>query len=76
MTKVDSCGSVYRVKTVQPGMNLNRQLRKLEAQATTPARAIYVAYVKGLLLASAAMGIPQPASHFIPMIFEEFDDCS
>lgn len=59
-------------RTVQPGMKVARQLRKLDAHATTPDKAVYVAYLKGLLLASVALGVPQPASQFIPMIQEEF----
>ncbi len=62
------------MKSIQPGMKVERQLRKLDALATTEQRAVYVAYCKGLLLASVAMGTPQPASQFIPMIEEEFGE--
>ena len=53
-------------------MDVDKQLRKLDARATDPARAAYVAHLKGLLLQSVAAGRPVLASEFIPMLDEEF----
>jgi len=60
------------MKTVAFDMDVPRQLRKLDALATDPARQAYVVYLKLLLLKSVADGVPQPASQFIPLFEEEF----
>ena len=60
------------MRTVRPGMDVARQLRKLDAAASTPEQARYAGHLKGLLLASVAAGLPQPASDFIPALHEEF----
>lgn len=57
---------------VEFDMDVARQLRKLDARATTPERARYVEHLKGLMLLSVAQGRPVPASQFIPMLEEEF----
>jgi len=64
------------VISVQPTMNVAAQCRKFDARMQTAPSvdaAAYLAYCKGLLLASVAMGAPQPASNFIPMYEEEYE---
>ncbi|OBH08955.1 hypothetical protein [Mycobacterium sp. E1747] len=60
---------------VQPGMSLIKQVRKFDSRITDAASveaAIYLSYLKGLMLATVAMGAPQPASNFLPWYDEEF----
>lgn len=62
---------------VQPGMSVSKQVRKFDtriADAPSVHAATYLAYLKGWMLATVALGAPQPASNFLPMYEEEFDD--
>lgn len=64
------------MKNVQPGMNVDRQRRKILALVTPEspfAQRSYVTHLVTLFDAAIARGIPQPASEFIPMFQEEFD---
>lgn len=57
-------------------MNIARQRRKILALVTPQspfAQQSYVTHLVTLFDAAIARGIPQPASQFIPMFFEEFD---
>jgi len=59
----------------QPDMKLDRQVRKFDtriADAPSVEAACYLAYLKGRMLASVAMGAPQPASNYLPAYEEEF----
>ena len=59
----------------EPTMCVARQARKFDARiADAPSvdAAVYLAYLKGLMLASVAVGAPQPASYFLPRYDEEF----
>ena len=60
------------MKTVAFDMDVDRQLRKLDALVTAPEHEGYVNHLKDLLRQSVAAGTPQPASQFIPMFQEEF----
>lgn len=62
--------------SVQPGMNVAKQRRKIEqriVEAPGPDAAAYLAHLLGAFDASVAAGLPRPASEFLPMYFEEFD---
>lgn len=62
---------------IQPGMDIRRQIRKFDtriADAPTDHAATYLAYLKGRMLATIALGAPQPASNFLPMYEEEFNE--
>lgn len=62
---------------VQPGMSIAKQARKFNTRiedAPSVHAARYLAYLKGRMLATVAMGAPQPASNFLPMYEEEFDE--
>lgn len=64
------------MKTVTSDMNVDRQRRKLLALVTPDspfAEQAYVTHLVTLFDAAIARGVPQPASQFIPMFFEEFD---
>lgn len=74
---VDICDtvSVMSGASVQPTMNVARQARKFEtrmAAASTVEEACFLAYLRGRMLATVAMGRPTPASSFLPMYDEEF----
>ena len=60
--------------TVQLGMDVGRQARKFDTRiAVAPIdQAVYLAYLKGLMLATVAMGAPRPFSEFYPLFEEEF----
>lgn len=61
--------------SVQDTMSLPKQVRKFDtriADAPTLDAACYLAYLKGQMLATVAMGRPTPASQFLPMYEEEF----
>lgn len=59
---------------VQPGMDVGRQVRKFDVRITVAPgdEAAYLAYLKGRMLATVALGVPQPFSQFAPMADEEF----
>jgi hypothetical protein len=62
---------------LQPTMNVGKQIRKFDqriADAPSIDAAAYLAYLKGLMLASVVMGAPQPASNFLPAYEEEFEN--
>lgn len=62
---------------VEPGMRVARQVRRFDqriADAPSATAAVYLAYLKGRMLATVAMGAPQPASAFLPLYDEEFGD--
>jgi hypothetical protein len=59
----------------QPTMDVARQARKFDmriADAPSVDAAAYLAYLKGRMLATVAMGAPQHASYFLPQYEEEF----
>jgi hypothetical protein len=61
---------------VQPTMSVARQVRKFESRiavADTIEKRCYLAYLKGRMLATVALGVPQPASNFLMMYDEEFE---
>lgn len=63
------------MRSVQPGMNIPRQRRKITHlinNAETVDQAAYLAYLLGLFDANVALGVPRPASEFLPMFDEEF----
>jgi hypothetical protein len=60
---------------VQPDMSIAKQARKFDARiADAPSvdAKAYLAYLKGRMLATVAVGAPQPASNFLPAYDEEF----
>lgn len=64
------------MRSVQPGMNVARQRRKLSqriAEAPSAEHAVYLAWLLGQFDADVVLGVPRPASEFLPMYFEEFD---
>lgn len=63
------------MRTVQPGMNVGRQRRKIQqliVEAPAPDHAAYLEYLLTLFDADVAAGAPRPASEFLPMYHEEF----
>lgn len=64
------------MRSVQPGMNVARQRRKITQRITEAPdvdHAAYLAYLLGQFDADVVLGVPRPASEFLPMYFEEFD---
>ncbi|AKF14342.1 hypothetical protein SEA_VINCENZO_80 [Mycobacterium phage Vincenzo] len=64
------------MKSVQPDMNVARQRRKITHRiehAPSPAHAAYLTDVLARFDASLAVGLPRPASEFLPAYAEEFD---
>lgn len=62
---------------VEPGMDPGKQSRKFDGRiAVAPSleAACYLAYLKGRMLASVAIGRPTPASALLPMYEEEFTE--
>ncbi|ASR86824.1 hypothetical protein SEA_FINDLEY_85 [Mycobacterium phage Findley] len=62
--------------SVQPGMNVPKQRRKIEqrlTEAPSEAHARYLRWLLTLFDESLARGLPRPASEFLPMYDEEFD---
>jgi hypothetical protein len=62
--------------SVEFGMDPAKQARKFDGRiAVAPSvdAACYLAYLKGRMLASVAVGRPNPASALLPMYEEEFD---
>jgi hypothetical protein len=62
---------------VQPTMDVAKQARKFEGRmaiAASVEEKCYLAYLRGRMLATVAMGAPQPASNFLGMHEEEFSD--
>lgn len=62
--------------SIQPSMNVAKQARKFDtrmAAASTVEEACYLAYLRGRMLATVAMGTPTPASSFLPAYEEQFD---
>ncbi len=65
------------MRTVDEGMNVARQRRKLTHRiehAPDEDHARYLSYLLGLFDEAVAAGNPQPASQFLPMYAEEFDE--
>lgn len=62
------------MRTVTPGMSVPRQARKFDLLAAGKPldHQVFLAFLKGQMLASVAMGAPRPASEFIPQYQEEF----
>jgi hypothetical protein len=68
------------MRSVQPGMNVARQRRKI-TQLLDEKTAVgdvdagsYLAYLLGLFDANVALGVPRPAGEFLVMYAEEFGD--
>jgi hypothetical protein len=63
------------MKTIEPGMNIARQRRKITSRiaSATPQEQAYLEYLVGLFDAGVAADEPQPARMFLPMFHEEFD---
>jgi len=62
--------------TVQTGMHVAKQARKFDTRIThahSTDAAAYLAYLKDRMLASVALGVPQPASNWLPRFEEEFE---
>jgi hypothetical protein len=56
-------------------MKVARQAREFDSRMATAESVeerCYLAYLKGQMLATVALGVPQPASNFLPMFEEEF----
>ena len=67
------------MRSVQPGMNVARQRRKFLQRindAPDVDHAVYLSWLLGQFDADVALGVPRPASEFLPMYFEEFDVAS
>ena len=61
--------------SVQLGMDVPKQRRKITHRlehASTLERAVYLAWLLGHFDACVWLGIPRPASEFLPMYEEEF----
>lgn len=69
------------MKNIQPGMDIERQVRKgcaaidsaLQEDPPNVEKASYTAGLVANMLEGYAVGIPQPWSQYSPMIAEEFD---
>lgn len=64
------------MKSVQPGMNVAKQRRKITHLIDTAPGPDHARYLENLLQQfdeSIAAGQPRPASEFLPMYDEEFD---
>ena len=68
------------MRSVQPGMNVAKQRRKISQllDETTAAGDVdagsYIAYLLGLFDANVALGVPRPAGEFLAMYAEEYDE--
>jgi hypothetical protein len=81
---VDAAGlprkGLAAMRSVQPGMNVARQRRKITQllDETTAAGDVdggyYIAYLLGLFDANVALRVPRPASEFLVMYAEEFGE--
>jgi hypothetical protein len=67
------------MRSVQPGMNVARQRRKI-TQVLDEKTALgdvdagsYLAYLLGLFDANVALGVPRPAGEFLVMYAEEYE---